>query len=905
MNTTVYAYDLVEDKAFAAASDLARGDVMEMEGLLHRQLARFLEFSGHALYFPTEHAPDAPLLLPRERRLLLPLLWGGKALGVFMLHGVRVRQADRLLPTLPALTALCLENLARTKAARTDAVTGFLTEPALLARMEAEAENVRAHLDDPARFAGRPAPLHRLCMGIVLIRFCNGDEVADQAGFSFHDDMLRQLVRACKEALPSDVPAARVSPHELALLLPAGGRGACDKLARAVLARMENVRMAVPLTQQPVRPLLSAGHALYPQDMQGPELVLPMFEQARRLMARARLAAETAAAGRDGTDVRSPVTAFARILQDGGKVLESLAMGRMRINLGRRAKAREGQRFSVLEKGGPAVERGRYKGEIVLLRVGENDAVAEMLHLADAACLPEAGDELTLLGGALLADPADAADFSGSADVSDAADFAALPGLSDVADPADSPDLANVTNPADTVGSAALADAANFVALPGLPDPVDSPGLADSVDLGSLTDLTSATSAVLTQPVDDLLGHGDFLNRLAVSREQCRRFVLAVLRLAPAGKAPGAESTDASGASSGMASEREAAQALAVAARIHKELFAEASLSPAERSFGGLYGSNSLIFFHSGRDAAALLPEYIRLCQDLPRHGLHGTVGLAGYPLLQFRKAEMQECALKALEYASLLPEPKAGICNSPALNISADRRYSLGDVFGAVDEYKLALLLDKGNATAWNSLGVCMAALGRGHEARRHFLEALKRKPEPAVGEQVYYNLGTVCQSLGERRAAARYYRLCIGLCPEHLFAHIRLGRICEEGGRRSEARRFYEKAAAIEDKGSNGPSLARRHLARVAARQRRGGEARELLHEALLRNPHDAASMLLLAKLYLDAKEDPAVAEILARKSASLHGNVESWQVLARALRALDREDEACMAEARALGA
>ena len=78
---------------------------------------------------------------------------------------------------------------------------------------------------------------------------------------------------------------------------------------------------------------------------------------------------------------------------------------------------------------------------------------------------------------------------------------------------------------------------------------------------------------------------------------------------------------------------------------------------------------------------------------------------------------------------------------------------------------------------------------------------------------------------------------------------------------------------------------------------------EARELLHEALLRNPQDAASMLLLANIYLDGNEDPAVAELLARKSAGLHDRPEAWQTLARALRALDREDEARLAEARAV--
>lgn len=105
--------------------------------------------------------------------------------------------------------------------------------------------------------------------------------------------------------------------------------------------------------------------------------------------------------------------------------------------------------------------------------------------------------------------------------------------------------------------------------------------------------------------------------------------------------------------------------------------------------------------------------------------------------------------------------------------------------------------------ASAW-------AALGRHHEARRHFLEALKHCSADAGTEQIYYNLGTVCHGLGERRAAARYYRRCVERAPEHLFAHIRLGQLYEQGGRRREARACYERAASIEDARPDGPSLA-----------------------------------------------------------------------------------------------
>ena len=846
--------------------ELAREDLMEMEGLLCEQLSAFLSFSGHALYFPTSRAPQEPQLLARERRLLLPLRRNDQLLGVAMLHGVTARATRPLLPFLPAITALCLENLARAKAMRTDAVTGLATEQALFAQMENAAERLRAYLEEPGAEESGPAPLHWLCMGIVLLRLGNGESVVRRGGHAFAEKYLKALADACREALPSDVLAARVGRWEFALLFPASGRGSCHKLARAALTRMEAVRMHYPLLKKPVRPRLCAGHALYPQDMRGTEMMLEMHDQARLCMDRARLAADVAGQEADYAEaVESRIMPVARRLQEGGMVLESLPLGRVRLSLGRQAKAREGMRFALWGR----AENGsaQYKGELVVLHTRDTDSVAEALHLVDVTCWPEVGDRLTLLGEAPVLSPdLDEQDFS-----------SARPSIPDAA-----------------------------AAAQGQEQPSNAEGGG------------SAKSASVTAPVAEcaggLCGHGDFLNRFALEAERRSRFTLCLLRLEPgnadAGDAVQAESVHPEGINDAANRQESIEAALSVwrAAMERAQTVQTAQAGQTEahalpQPMAGRYGSNSLIFFHPDVEAQSLASLYEDVCGELNLRGFSASVGLAGYPFLQFRRGEMPDYALKALEYALLLPDPKVGVCNSLALNISADRRYSLGDVFGAVEEYKLALLADEANAVAWNSLGVCMAALGRQHEARRHFTEALRHGPDTALAEQIYYNLGTVCQGLGEKRAAARYYRQCVKVSPEHLFAHIRLGQLCEQSGRRADARSYYEKAAALEDARPGAPSLARRHLARVAVRQRKGGEARELLHEALVRNPQDAASMLLLANIYLDSNEDPAMAELLARKSTGLHDRPEAWETLARALRKLGREEEARVADAKAV--
>ncbi|MDE5879900.1 MAG: diguanylate cyclase, partial [Desulfovibrio sp.] len=279
---------------------------MEMEGLFCASLGAFLTFNGHALYFPTHGAPPAPELLSGERRLLLPLVWRGEALGVLMLHGVKSRETRRLLPQLPAIAALCLENLARARAMERDPGTDLITEAALLARMEAEVELLRAAMRDPSRTTSGPAPLHRLCLGMAVVRWRDGEALSRAFGYAFCEELMRAQARACLAELPSDTRAGRLGPCEIGLLFPAIGRGACHRLAQEALARMDAVRLTDPVTGMAVRPGLCAGHALYPQDMLGPELSLAMFDQARKLRDRARLAADAAERALAGGGATAP-----------------------------------------------------------------------------------------------------------------------------------------------------------------------------------------------------------------------------------------------------------------------------------------------------------------------------------------------------------------------------------------------------------------------------------------------------------------------------------------------------------------------------------------------------------------------------------------------------------------------
>ncbi len=315
----------------------------------------------------------------------------------------------------------------------------------------------------------------------------------------------------------------------------------------------------------------------------------------------------------------------------------------------------------------------------------------------------------------------------------------------------------------------------------------------------------------------------------------------------------------------------------------------------------GRYGLTSFMAFHPGTAPETLLPLYEEFCGRLAerffpgRDGACIAAGLAGYPYLDFRKADVLENCTKALEYGILLPPPHVGAFDTLAITISADKRFSGGDTLGAMTEYKQALLADSGNALAWNSLGVALARLGRHAEARNHFDRAIALEP----GANALYNMGYTCQCLGENDDARDYYTRCLESAPEHLYALVRLGQLAETAEEHPAAREYYAKAGGV----PGGAAVSRRYLAGLALREGNIEEAREHLHEALAHDPHNAAALQMLAELYLDKGEDADVAESLARQSVAIRPERKAgWLALARALERAGRTRDAREALIRA---
>ncbi len=315
--------------------------------------------------------------------------------------------------------------------------------------------------------------------------------------------------------------------------------------------------------------------------------------------------------------------------------------------------------------------------------------------------------------------------------------------------------------------------------------------------------------------------------------------------------------------------------------------------------FGGRFGLNGMIFFQEDVDAEQLNRQMLEI-EKLAENslGIQLAIGSACYPFLNFDRASLLENCRKALDHALLLPQPRIAVFDSISLNLSADRRFMNGDVYGAIEEFKLALLDDEKNLLARNSLGICYAQLGRFEDARTHFEEVIAIDDTDILA---LYNLGWANHSLGDLDRAEAAYRDCLNVAPDHVYSLMRLGTIKENANQLDQAEKLYKKAAEL----PGGERMVLRPLARVSYKLGDVEATREYLHLALNADHNDHQAMHILAKLYLSQGEDPQIAEVLARQSSALAPDKDAyWDVLVEALKAQGKDEEAAKVAARAAG-
>lgn len=771
---------------------------MALEKDLGLALKAFLNFEKMSLYFPGKSSGSRMTFLQDEALLLVPVKWHNKTLAMLRLEGVEEDKVLSLTPYLENLLELILQKLMLERLADMDRESGLSTEAKFFKFMKDELEAVHSQANGGLGQSSFNVPYYRLCLGMIIISWQEEKLVIRQHDHEFAQYIYYKLAKNLLAALPERVLAATLGKyegrHDFGLLFNTTGRDACFNLASKLMNNMEMEIFTDSLSGRKYRPCLYTGFALYPQDMAGEDLTLPIFEQTARFRNRAMLAAKMAKE-LHGNSLEERIMAYANLPGKAGRVLDYTQRDKIRINLGKTANVREGMRFLVWGKN--KKDGSEFlKGQITVLKTGDTESLAEVFYQNKAELIPQKGDRLSI--------------------------------------PAPKIDTDEFYQ--DSLNDAALEDKAR------------------------------------------LLSHADFLIQYPLQASVQDSFLLAIIRFGAAEKG---ESDPA-------------AKIFKKFISIYKELVPE-----GESSLAGRYASDRIIIFLAikNADLAQKLMEKLFTITENAQ-----ACGVAQYPYLDYSKGDMEANALKALEYAELLPEPHIGIFDSMAITIDADKKYSIGDEFGAIDEYKKALLADSANVLARNSLGVCMAALGKIEEAKKIWLECMDFPMDEEMKAKVCYNLGTIFQKSQQRAEAFRWYRSCLKSFQNHVYAWLRIGQLNEMAGRRKSAKRYYLCAANLSDAQSDVFAIARRYLARLDIVDNETATARSTLHQLLLKNPYDTASMNILAELYLQENKDPAISEMLARKSLQIKDNEQAWRILARSLALLGKSAESKRAMERA---
>ncbi|MGD2186896.1 MAG: tetratricopeptide repeat protein [Desulfobacterales bacterium] len=302
-------------------------------------------------------------------------------------------------------------------------------------------------------------------------------------------------------------------------------------------------------------------------------------------------------------------------------------------------------------------------------------------------------------------------------------------------------------------------------------------------------------------------------------------------------------------------------------AAVHKN--AAKLLDDLCRQHNGTWGLvNSGLFgaFFEGIDG----PQCLKLSQKLQKtlkNQINATlsVGIAEYPVLDYKPAEMFTSALKALEHASFFGPNSAAIFDAVSLNISGDRLFDKGDIKGSVQEFHKALKLDPSNINVHNSLGVCYGLLGDYDKAKLEFNAAIKLNSNEVMG---WYNLGFTNMLSGHRNEALNLFLKANSINQDVFEVAFQTGRLLMEMEQPESGKKYLEHASRLQPKSG----AVFRYLGECYASIDKIPDAIVAYKKAIKHNPSDAASLSAMGCLFDEQGENPEISVMFCRESVKL---------------------------------
>lgn len=242
------------------------------------------------------------------------------------------------------------------------------------------------------------------------------------------------------------------------------------------------------------------------------------------------------------------------------------------------------------------------------------------------------------------------------------------------------------------------------------------------------------------------------------------------------------------------------------------------------------------------------------------------SIGIASYPTLSFSRSQTIENAGKALEHAAFLGPDSIVPFDAVSLNISGDNLYQNGDIRGAIEEFKTALLLDPSAINVRNSLGVCYGILGDYKKALKEFKATLKLDPDEVMA---LYNIGLVNMLTGKNAEALKYFLDADRKKEEDIFeVAFQIGRAYLDMGNSEMAKEFLDKALKL-----NPQSWSVLHsLGECYTVLNMTDEAIAAYKKAIRLNPNDAESLSALGCLFDLLGENPEITTIFCQQSIDI---------------------------------
>ncbi len=241
------------------------------------------------------------------------------------------------------------------------------------------------------------------------------------------------------------------------------------------------------------------------------------------------------------------------------------------------------------------------------------------------------------------------------------------------------------------------------------------------------------------------------------------------------------------------------------------------------------------------------------------------SIGIASFPTLSFDKDQILDHAGKALDHAAFFGPGSTVSFDAVSLNISGDTLYQNGDIDGAIEEFKTALLLDPSDVNVHNSLGVCYGILSDYDNALKEFQEAVRLDPNEVMS---LYNLGLINMFTGDTEKALQYF-LEAGAKEDDIFeVTLQTGNVYLKMGKPEKAKKFLEKAVTLNSE--SGPAF--RCLGECYNTMNMTDHAITAYKKATRQNPNDAESLSTLGYLFDLLGENPEITTILCQQSIDI---------------------------------